>query len=229
MAMVGLGKCASWFQRHSWLARIARRFFAGLSSRSRKKRSMSCPALQDSPAPVRTNTFASAATASSASATIISSCICGVMALRFSGRFIVTQAMPSAMSTFTVSNFGNAMAISFTLFSRDQRAVALAHRAERLLGGDRRDHLVEIPVALRLLGRLHLREIHGMELAPVLADAALAEERIVGRHGLHRRDHRLAVGGAARLVDALEEVQHRGVHARLHVVRHGAVVRALLE
>ena len=50
------------------------------------------------------------ATASSPSAAIISSCICGVMALRFSGRCIVTQAMSSAISTFTVCNFGKAIA-----------------------------------------------------------------------------------------------------------------------
>src|SRR5882672_7043071 len=193
MAMVGLGKWASWFQRHSWLARIARRFSTGLSSRSRKKRSMSCPALQLSPAPVRTSTFASGATARSPSADIISSCICGVMALRFSGRFIVTQAMPSAISTFTVWNFGKAIALSLVLFPRDQRAVAFAHRAERLLRRDGRDHLVVVPVALRFLGRFHLQQIHRVELASVLADATLAEERVVGRHGLHRRDHRLAV------------------------------------
>src|SRR6266853_2449400 len=103
--MVGLGKCASWFQRHSWLARIARRLSAGLSSRSRKKSWMSWPALQLSPAPASTSTFASGAAASSRSAAIISSCICGLIALRLSGRFIVTQAISSATSTFTVWNF----------------------------------------------------------------------------------------------------------------------------
>src|SRR5436190_16636951 len=107
--MVGLGKCASWFQRHSWLARIARRFSSGLSSRLRKKSSISWPALQLSPAPVRTSAFASGATASCESAAIISSCICGLIALRLSGRFIVTQARSSATSTFTVWNFGKSI------------------------------------------------------------------------------------------------------------------------
>src|SRR5882672_4475727 len=111
--MVGLGKCASWFQRHSWLARIARRLSAGLSSRSRKKSWMSWPALQLSPAPVSTSTFASGATASCESAAIISSCICGLIALRFSGRFIVTQAMSCATSTFTVWSFEKSILLSF--------------------------------------------------------------------------------------------------------------------
>ena len=57
-----------------------------------------------------------------------------------------------------------------------------------------------------------------MNLASVAANGPLAEQRIVGRHRLHRRDHGLAVGGATDLVDRLQIVQHGCVDAGLHVV-----------
>ena len=57
-----------------------------------------------------------------------------------------------------------------------------------------------------------------MDLAPVGANDALAEQRVVGRHRLHRRHNGLAIGGAADLVHGLQVMQHRGIDAGLHVI-----------
>src|SRR5262245_30381807 len=95
----------------------------------------------------------------------------------------------------------------------DQRAAALVHRTERLVRRDGGTQLVEVPRALRLVRLLHLEEIHRMDLAAVGADFALAEQLVVGRHGLHLGDHCLAVGVALQLGDGLEIVQHRRIDA----------------
>src|SRR5260221_11310932 len=74
---------------------------------------MAWPGAHVSPDPVSTITFAPGAAAGFESAAIISSCICGLIALRFSGRFIVTRAMSCATSTFTVWNFEKSIVLSF--------------------------------------------------------------------------------------------------------------------
>src|SRR5688572_21792811 len=74
-----------------------------------------------------------------------------------------------------------------------ERAVALVHRPERLLGGNDGALLVVVPRALRLRRLLHLEQVRGMHLSPVGANGALAEERIVRGRLLHLRDHLRAV------------------------------------
>src|SRR5262245_13562030 len=76
----------------------------------------------------------------------------------------------------------------------DERALAFIERAERLIRGDRGAELVVVPRTLALLRFLHLEQIHVMDLAPVLADAALAEQLVVRRHRLHFRHDGGAVG-----------------------------------
>ncbi len=68
-----------------------------------------------------------------------------------------------------------------------------------------------------------------MQLAAVLAHAAFSEQRVIGGHRLHRRDHGLAVGCTADLVDRLEIVEHRGINPGLHVVRHDMLGMPFLE
>src|SRR5207237_1284648 len=62
-----------------------------------------------------------------------------------------------------------------------------------------------------------------VDLATVLAHAALAEERIVGRQLLHLGDHLRTVVGLRRF-HRLEVVQHRRVHAGVDHRRHVALV-----
>src|SRR5262249_10610808 len=69
-----------------------------------------------------------------------------------------------------------------------ERTIAILQRPERLIGGNRRAGLVQIPFALRFGRLLHLEEIRRMDLAAVGAHRSLAEERIVGRHLLHLGD-----------------------------------------
>src|SRR5207248_10582972 len=73
-------------------------------------------------------------------------------------------------------------------FPRDQRAIALVQGAERLLRRNAGEDLEIVPVALRLLGRFHLQEIHRVDLAAVLADSSFAEQRIkIGRASCRER------------------------------------------
>src|SRR5262245_63119061 len=89
----------------------------------------------------------------------------------------------------------------------DQRTAALAERTERFRRRDGRAQLVVVPDVLRLVGPLHLKQEHVVDLATVRADTALAEQWIVGRQLLHLRNHRLAVGGAADRDHRLEVVR----------------------
>src|SRR5687768_1678956 len=95
------------------------------------------------------------------------------------------------------------------LARRHQRAVPLVDRAERVFGVDLRPQLVEVPRTLRFGRPLHLEQIGVMDLAPVLADLALAEQRIVGGRLLHLGDYRLAVGLACLGLERLEVVNQR--------------------
>src|SRR5258706_14750568 len=61
-----------------------------------------------------------------------------------------------------------------------QGAVALVDGPERLLGGGGRARLVVVPRPLGLGRLLDLEQVHGVQLAAVGADRALAEQRIVG-------------------------------------------------
>ena len=60
------------------------------------------PAENESPAPVSTSTPQSSSASSASSTSTISAFRVGLIALRFSGRFSSTQAMPSSTSTRTV-------------------------------------------------------------------------------------------------------------------------------
>src|ERR1700722_7944701 len=66
---------------------------------------MSCPALNALPAPVRTSTSVAGSTASSSRVSSISRWTCGLMALRLSGRLIISQVMPPSFSTWIASYF----------------------------------------------------------------------------------------------------------------------------
>src|SRR5882672_707996 len=66
---------------------------------------MSWPAQNASPAPVSTSTSVSESPANSSSASSMSRWSCGLMALRLSGRFMISQVMPSCFSIRTVSYF----------------------------------------------------------------------------------------------------------------------------
>ncbi len=69
----------------------------------RKNSFRSMPAENELPAPVSTSTWQRVSISSAFITESISLASVGLMALRFSGRFIVTQAMPSSNSTSTVS------------------------------------------------------------------------------------------------------------------------------
>src|SRR5215831_8425053 len=57
-----------------------------------------------------------------------------------------------------------------------QGALALVERPEGLIGGNGRADLIVVPRRFRFRRLLHLHEVGGMDLAPVHANHALAEE-----------------------------------------------------
>src|SRR5262249_5194768 len=85
-----------------------------------------------------------------------------------------------------------------------QRAAAFSQGAKSLVRRDRGAQFVIIPGSLRLRRFLDLEEIHRMDFSPVGSHDALAEELIVGRHLLHFRDDRLAVGIALERFNCFE-------------------------
>src|SRR5882672_3353356 len=74
-----------------------------------------------------------------------------------------------------------------------QGAAALFLGTERLIRRNRGADLVVVPGVLRLRRLLHLEQIRRVDLAPVLADAALAEQRIAGGDLLNLLDHLRAI------------------------------------
>ena len=102
IAMVGLGKFMSC--RHCQFAAERRTricLLNGMPSVARKNSRRSIPAENESPAPVRTSTPQRSSSSSASSTSTISSLSAGLMQLRFSGRFSVTQAIWSSNSTRT--------------------------------------------------------------------------------------------------------------------------------
>src|SRR5262249_45783998 len=98
----------SWRHCHCALVRmICSRSGGDSRSVSRKNSLRSMPALNESPAPVSTSTLQRGSISSAFITDSISAASLGLMALRFSGRFIVTQAMPFSNSTSTVSPPGS--------------------------------------------------------------------------------------------------------------------------
>src|SRR5215813_4012682 len=93
----------SWRHCHCALVRmICSRSGGDSGSVSRKNSLRSMPALNESPAPASTSTLQRGSISSAFITASISAASVGLMALRFSGRFIVTQAMPFSNSTSTV-------------------------------------------------------------------------------------------------------------------------------
>src|SRR5437879_13298602 len=117
---------------------------------------------------------------------------------------------------FTAMQRRNAVAPSTSFL--DEGTVSFAFGTESLLSRDCRDNFQQIPFRRGLFGRLDLQQIEPMNLASILSDGTLAEQRIIGRDGLHRRDNGLSVAGASCLVHSLEIVKHRGIDACLHVL-----------
>src|SRR5262249_12078926 len=112
---------------------------------------------------------------------------------------------------------------SFVLL--DERAAAFLLRPERLLGGGGAAQLVVVPRTLRFGGFLDLEQIHVVDLAPVLAYAALAEGCVVRGQLLHLGDDLVAVGIGLQRLHRLQVVQHAGIDTGLSHGRHGALVQ----
>src|SRR5262245_15736111 len=98
--------------------------------------------------------------------------------------------------------------------SFDQRAATLVQRPERLVARNGGEQLVEVPGPGRFARRLQLHQVHVVDHAAVLADAAVLREEIVDRSGPHLGDHRFGVIGAG-CVNRSEIVGHRRIHACL--------------
>src|SRR6185295_8315542 len=134
-----------------------------------------------------------------------------------------TPIRPFASQATTLPLSGEGKARSAT----HQRAAAILERTECLGRRNGGADIVEVARMLGVSGLLHLVQIRVVDLAAVLADRPLAEQRIVGRQFLHLGDDRLAVGSALQGGDRLEIVQHAGVNARLHHGRELARTAAL--
>src|SRR5215211_7751302 len=110
-----------------------------------------------------------------------------------------------------------------------ERTASLVQRAKCLIGRDRGHQLVDVPRIFRFTRRLHLEQVHGMQLPAVLSNSPLAEKRVIGRHPLHGVHDRLAIIRAAHLIDRFQVVKDAGIHPGLHVIRHVAFRMTLLE
>src|SRR5258705_9423138 len=116
---------------------------------------MSCPAQKASPAPVSTRIWVSGSTASSAKASSMSRWSCGLMALRLSGRFKISQVMPSCFSIRTVSYFFVVIVVSSTWVQCGSRR--LSGRRRSFSRDLRQFEAAIVPVRQRLDRRHHLR------------------------------------------------------------------------
>src|SRR5262245_5577216 len=95
---------------------------------------MSWPAQNASLAPVSTRTWVCGSTASSASASSISRWSCGLMALRLSGRLMISHVIPSCFSMRTVSYFFVVIVVSSTRVQAKLGARSVAQEALDRLG-----------------------------------------------------------------------------------------------
>ena len=102
MAMVGLGNIRSMRSHHSLAMRRLMWRSASVSSTSWKYSLRSMPEQKAGGAPVTTSTRASRSRSTSVRTSIISRCISGFMALRFSGRFSTTVVTAPSFSMATV-------------------------------------------------------------------------------------------------------------------------------
>src|SRR5262245_57451211 len=98
--------------------------------------------------------------------------------------------------------------------SFDQGAATFLQRPKRLVARNGGEQLVEVPWPRRFARRLQLHQVHVVDHAAVLADAAVLREEIVDRSGPHLGDHRFGVIGAG-CVNRSEIVGHRRIHACL--------------
>src|SRR5664280_202257 len=109
----------------------------------------------------------------------------------------VPQASAAASATspkvFLICAFLLVVLDSFSLAAH-QRAVAFVERSEGLVRRNGSAGLIEVAGIFRLFRLLHFEQIGGMDDAAIGAHAALAEERIVGRHLLHLSHYGLTVG-----------------------------------
>src|SRR5262245_62760507 len=119
------------------------------------------------------------------------------------------KAAPSALQFETLSSRA----------SFDQGAATLLQRPECLVARNGSEQLVEVPWPGRFARRLQLHQVHVVDHAAVLPDAAVLGEEIVDRGGLHFGDHRFGVIGAGR-VNRPEVVRHRRIDACLKHGRH---------
>src|SRR5580704_15690269 len=97
----------------------------------------------------------------------------------------------------------------------DHWTIAVFQRPERLF---RRNGGAQDVIVTRIFGilrLLHLEHVSRVNRAAVGADAALTEQRIVGRHFLHLSDHGLAVGGAFERSDGLQVMRNLSIDAGL--------------
>src|SRR4029453_10372365 len=104
--------------------------------------------------------------------------------------------------------------------SLGQRATAFCHWAKSLVSGNGPCNLKYIPFAFRFRRRLDLQQIHWVDFPAVFANGSFSEQRIVGWHRLHGRDHGTAVGRGAHPFDRFEIVQYTGVDTGLHMIWH---------
>src|SRR6266699_929994 len=77
---------------------------------------MSWPAEKESPAPVTTTIFVSSSASNSSSASHISRCSSGLIALRYSGRLRMTKVTPASRSSLMLLNLSSATLISRLTF-----------------------------------------------------------------------------------------------------------------
>src|ERR1700733_7056432 len=116
----------------------------------------------------------------------------------------------SALEALMVRDAQDALTMRLTSIATvsmglDQRATAFVERTAGFVAGHGGEQLVEIPLAFRLLGLLHLEQVHVVSHASVVSDAAVPGEEVVDRGFPHLRHHLRRFVGADR-IDGLEVV-----------------------
>src|SRR5271168_2843427 len=92
----------------------------------------------------------------------------------------------------------------------EQRAGRVGELAERLFALHRLEDLVEVPVAFRLGGRLHLNDVHVVLEQAVGADYAVGDENVVDLRLVHLVHDLVGIGRTNRL-DRVEIGERRGI------------------
>ena len=93
----------------------------------------------------------------------------------------------------------------------DSLAAAVLFGPERILSGNCGDYFQYLPLRLGFKWFLELEKLERMNLSSVGSNVAFSKQRIISRHGLHRRHDGHSIRAASNLVHGLQVMNDRGI------------------